>query len=113
MVRADRIAHRDRQPKSHENQMNAELHYILAQQRIADQQRVAQRARLARDAASGRRNSPDSTPITRLSAQLARLTARLAPTGLREANGAARTPLAHDPVDATSTATETSHADVL
>ena len=47
-------------------------------------------------------------PITRLGAQLARLTARLAPTGPREANDAARTPLAHDSVVDMSTPTETS-----
>jgi hypothetical protein len=62
--------------------MNAQLNYIVAQQRIADLQRAAQRARLASDAGTGRRNSRDSNRITRLSARLARLTARLAPTGL-------------------------------
>jgi ribosomal protein S18 acetylase RimI-like enzyme len=79
--------------------MNPHLHNILAQQRIADLRRAAQRARRARDAGSGRRNSHGSNPITRLGAQLARLTARLAPTGPREANDTARTPLAHAPTE--------------
>ena len=88
--------------------MNAHLNYILAQQRIADLQRAADHARLATDAGTRRRDSRDSSPITRLGAQLARLTARLAPTGPREANDSARTPLAHDPVVDMSTPTETS-----
>ena len=92
--------------------MNTELHYILAQQHIADLHRAAERARLARDVGTGRRDSRVSTPITRLSAQLARLTARLAPTGRRDANDPARTPLAHDPVVDMSTTTETSCANV-
>jgi RimJ/RimL family protein N-acetyltransferase len=79
--------------------MNPHLHNILAQQRIADLRRAAQRARRARDAGSGRRNSHGSNPITRLGAQLARLTARLAPTGPREANDTARTPLAYAPTE--------------
>jgi RimJ/RimL family protein N-acetyltransferase len=78
--------------------MNPQLTYILAQQRIADLQRAAKHARLVTDAATRRRDSRDSNPVTRLSAQLARLAARLAPTRLREANDAARTPLAHNPV---------------
>jgi hypothetical protein len=93
--------------------MNAELHYILAQQRIADHQRAAEHARLATDAGTGRRDSRDSNPITRLRAHFARLTARSAPTGLREANDTARGPLAPDPVLAMSAPTETSRADVL
>ncbi len=93
--------------------MNAELNCILAQERIGDLQRAAEQARLATDAGTRRRGSRDSNPITRLSAQLARLTARLAPTGLREANDTARTPLADDPVVDISTPTETSRADVL
>lgn len=92
--------------------MNTELHYILAQQHIADLHRAAERARLARDVGTGRRDSRVSTPITRLSAQLARLTARLAPAGRRDANDPARTPLAHDPVVDMSPPTETSRADV-
>ena len=92
--------------------MNAHLNYIVAQQRIDDLHRAAERARLARDVGTGRRGSRVSTPITRLSAQLARLTARLAPAGRRDANDPARTPLAHDPVVDMSTATETSRADV-
>jgi hypothetical protein len=65
--------------------MNPHLTYILAQQRIADLQRAAEQARLAADARTRRRGSRDSNPISRLRARLARLTARLAPTGLREA----------------------------
>ena len=93
--------------------MNAELNYILAQERIGDLQRAAEQARLATDAGTRRRGSRDSNPITRLSAQIVRLTARLAPTGLREAKDTARTPLAHDPVVDINTPTETSRADVL
>jgi hypothetical protein len=92
--------------------MNPHLNYIVAQQHIADLHRAAERARLARDAGTGRRDSRVWTPITRLSAQLARLTGRLAPTGLRDANDPVRTPLAHDPVVDVSTPTETSCADV-
>jgi hypothetical protein len=55
--------------------MNAQLNYIVAQQRIADLQRAAERARLASDAGAVRRNS---NQFIRLSAQLTRLTARLA-----------------------------------
>jgi hypothetical protein len=57
-----------------------QLHYILAQERIAELHRAAQRARLATEAATERRNSRDCNPITRLGARLARLTARLAPS---------------------------------
>ena len=92
--------------------MNPQLNYILAQQRIADLQRAADHARLATDASNRRRDTRDSRPIARLGAQLARLTARLAPTGPREANDAARTPLAHDSVVGMSTPTETSCVDV-
>ena len=92
--------------------MNTELHYILAQQHVADLHRAAERARLARDVGTGRRDSRVSTPITRPSAQLARLTARLAPAGRRDANDPARTLLAHDPLVDMSTPTETSRADV-
>ena len=88
--------------------MNPHLNYLLAQQRIADLQRAADHARLATDAGTRRHDSRDSSPITRLGARLARLTARLAPTGPREANDAARTPLAHDSVLDMSTPTETS-----
>ena len=88
--------------------MNPHLHYILAQQHIADLQRAANHARLATDAGTRRRDARDSRPITRLGAQLARLTARLAPTGPQAANDAARTPLAHDSVVDMSTPTETS-----
>jgi len=45
--------------------MNAQLTYILAQQRIADLQRAAERARLATDASTVRRNSRDLNPIVR------------------------------------------------
>ena len=88
--------------------MNPHLDYILAQQRIADLRRAADQPRLATDAGTRRRDARDASPITRLGAQLARLTARLAPTGPREANDSARTPLAHDPVVDMSTPTETS-----
>jgi hypothetical protein len=84
--------------------MNAHLTYIVAQQHMADVHRAAERARLARDAGTH--------PITRRSAQLARLTAWLAPTGLRDANDPVRTPRAHDPVVDMSTPTETSCVDV-
>ena len=47
--------------------------------------RAGERARLASDVGVGRRNSRDSKPITRLSAQLARLTARFGPQGKRGA----------------------------
>jgi hypothetical protein len=93
--------------------MNAQLNYIVAQQHIADLHRDAERVRLARDAATRRGHSRDSTPITRLSAHFARLTARLAPTGLSGVNDTARTPLAPDPVSEMSTPTETLRADVL
>ena len=86
--------------------MNPHLHNILAQQRTADLQRAADHARLAKDAGTRRRDARDSSPITRLGPHLARL--RLAPTGPREANDAARTPLAHDSVVDLSTPTETS-----
>jgi hypothetical protein len=92
--------------------MNPHLNYIVAQQRIADLHRAAERARLARNAGIGRRTSRVSTVITRLSAQLARLTGRLTPTGLRDANDPVQTPLAHDPAVDLSTPTETSCADV-
>jgi hypothetical protein len=92
--------------------MNAHLNYIVAQQHIADLHRAAEGARLARDAGTGRRASRVWTPVTRLSAQLACLTGRLAPTGRRDANDAARTLPAHDPVMDMSTPTETSRADV-
>jgi hypothetical protein len=45
--------------------MNPHLHYILAQQRVADRQRAAEHARLARGAATGRSGSRDSYPIVR------------------------------------------------
>jgi hypothetical protein len=91
--------------------MNAQLNHLLAQQHVADLHRAAERARPATNAAAGRRNSRGSHPITRLTAQLARLATRLAPTGLSEANDTARTPLAPAPVLEISTATETSRAD--
>ena len=45
--------------------MNAQLNYILAQQRIADLRRDAEHARLATDAGTRRRDSRDSSPIVR------------------------------------------------
>jgi hypothetical protein len=60
--------------------MNAQLNYIVAQQRIAELQRASERARLAKDAGTGGRDARDSSLITRLSTQLARLTAWLVPT---------------------------------
>jgi hypothetical protein len=45
--------------------MNPHLHYILAQQRVAELQRAAERARLATDADTRRRDSRDSNPIVR------------------------------------------------
>jgi hypothetical protein len=57
-----------------------QLHYTVAQERIADLHCAAQRARLATEAASERRKSRECNPITRLGARLARLTARLAPS---------------------------------
>ena len=60
----------------------SQLSYLIARDRQAELQRVAERARLARDTATARRNPRDSNPITHLGARLARLTARLAPSGL-------------------------------
>ena len=88
--------------------MNPHLNYLLAQQRLADPQRAADHARLATEAGTRRRDSRGSNPITRLGARLARLTAWLAPTGLRDANDAARTPVAQDSVVDMSIPTETS-----
>jgi hypothetical protein len=62
--------------------MNPELNYIVAQQRVTELHHAGQRARLATEAATERRNSRECNPITRLSVRLARLTARLAPSGL-------------------------------
>lgn len=62
------------------SKMNPELTYIVAQQRVAELHRVGQRARLATEAATERRSSRESNPITRLAVRLARLTARLAPS---------------------------------
>jgi hypothetical protein len=45
--------------------MNPDLHYILAQQRVADLQRDAEQARLATDAGTRRRDSRDLRPIVR------------------------------------------------
>jgi hypothetical protein len=45
--------------------MNAQLNYILAQQRIADLQRAADHARLATDVGTPRRDSRHSNPIVR------------------------------------------------
>jgi hypothetical protein len=45
--------------------MNAYLHYILAQQRVADLQRDAEQARLATDAGTRRSDSGDLRPIVR------------------------------------------------
>jgi hypothetical protein len=93
--------------------MNPHLNYSLAQQRIADLQRAADHARLATDAGTRRHDTRDSSPITRLGAQLARLTARPAPRGPREANDTARTRLAHDSVVDMCTPTETLSTDGL
>lgn len=90
--------------------MNGELHHILALQRTADHQRAAECARLARQLDIGLRDSRRSHSITRLSAQLARLTSRRTSIGLRNATDSARTPRAQDPVVDMSTPTETSHA---
>jgi hypothetical protein len=62
--------------------MNAQLQYIIAQQRIAELHRSAERARLASVAGPVPRHSRESSAIARLSARLARLTTRSAPTGL-------------------------------
>jgi hypothetical protein len=91
--------------------MNAQLSHLVSQQRIADLHRAAERARVPTSAAAGRRNSRDSHPVTRVTAQLAHLIARLAPTRLSGANHTARTPLAPDPVFDTGTPTGTSCAD--
>jgi hypothetical protein len=92
--------------------MNPHLHYILAQQRIADLQRPADHARLATDAGTRRRDARDASPITRLGAQLARPVARLCPKGYEKRTTRRELPLAHDPVEAMCTATETSRTDV-
>ena len=47
----------------------SQLHYIVAQERIADLHRAAQRARLATEAATERRDSGECNPITRLGAR--------------------------------------------
>jgi hypothetical protein len=57
-----------------------QLHHIVTQERIAELHRAGRRARLATEAATARRNSRECSPITRLSARLAGLTARLAPS---------------------------------
>ena len=92
--------------------MNAPLTHLVAQQHIADLHSAAERARMATGAVAGRRNSHDSYPVSRVTAQLARLIARLAPARLSGANHTARTPLAPDPVFDTGTPTGTSRADV-
>jgi hypothetical protein len=61
---------------------STQLSYLIARERQAELQRVAECARLARDTATERRNRRDSNPISRLGAQLARLTARVAPSGV-------------------------------
>jgi hypothetical protein len=93
--------------------MNAQLNHILAQQRVSDLRRTAERARLQTDTAPRRRDSRDSHPVTRLTAQLARLTPRLAPIGLRDEDDPARAPLAYDPVVEMSTPIEPSRGDGL
>ncbi len=67
--------------------MNAYLHYLLAQQRIADLQRAAERARLATDAGADRRDSRDWSPIVRA---LPMPTAHPSPEAWPDAQRAAR-----------------------
>jgi hypothetical protein len=45
--------------------MNPHLHYILAQQRVADLQRAAEHARPATDASTRRRDPRDLSPVVR------------------------------------------------
>jgi hypothetical protein len=92
--------------------MNGQLSQLHAQQHIADLHHAAERARRTTSAGVERRSSRGSHPITRLTAQLARLTTRLAPPGGSEASHPAPTPRAPDPVFEICTATETSRADV-
>jgi hypothetical protein len=92
--------------------MNAQLNHLVAQQRIADLHRAAERARVTTSAGAGPSNSRDSHPVTRVTAQIVRLIARLAPTRLSRANHTARTPLAPDPVFDIGTPAGTSRADV-
>jgi hypothetical protein len=60
--------------------MNPQLNYVRAQDHIAELHRAGRRARLATETAIERRHSPECNPITHLTARLARLTARLAPS---------------------------------
>jgi hypothetical protein len=91
--------------------MNAQLNHVVAQQHIADLHSAAERARMATSVGAGRRNSHDSYSVSRVTARLARLIQRLAPTRLSGANRTARTPLAPDPAFDTGTPTGTSCAD--
>jgi hypothetical protein len=92
--------------------MNPQLNYMLARQHIADLQRSADRARMASEVDARRRGSPDSNPVTRLSARISRLTPRRAPIGLRTAHDPARPPRTRDPVLDVSPLTEPAAADV-
>ena len=91
--------------------MNAPLSHLATQQRIADLHRASEGARMATSLGAGRRNSHDSYPATRVTAQLARLIARIAPARLSGANRTARTPLAPDPAFDIGSPTGTSCAD--
>ena len=72
--------------------MNPQLNYVLARQHIADLQRNADRGRLASEVDARRRGSPDSNPITRLTARISHLTPRSVRTGRPNANDPARPP---------------------
>jgi hypothetical protein len=72
--------------------MNTQLNNILAQQRIANVRRAAERTRLAGGADAPRRSWRDSNPVIRASARLARLSARLAPSGPQAAKDRSLTP---------------------
>ena len=60
--------------------MNAQLNHWIAWQLRAERHRAGEQARLASEVSAGQRNLRDSTSIARLTAHLADLTARSAPT---------------------------------
>ena len=60
--------------------MNAQLNHMIARQRSAELHGAGEQARLASELSAGQRSSRDPNPVIRLSAHLAHLTARSAPT---------------------------------
>jgi hypothetical protein len=74
--------------------MNTQLNSILTQQHIANLWHAAERPRLASAAdAARRRGSRERNPITRASARLTRLSARLVPRRPRAATDSSLTPV--------------------